>query len=93
MNIQQIVRAWRDGEYRDSLNSETLASLPDSPVGEIELNDGDLSEVIGESDTVTISVAITVGVSAVLCASYLNGGSCEVDTSGCCHKVSPGPIG
>ena len=89
MNIQQIVHAWRDGEFRDSLNPETLANLPDSPVGEIELNDSDLGQVVGESVSVNLTIAVTVGVSAVLCASYFNGGSCEVDTSGCCTHKSP----
>jgi mersacidin/lichenicidin family type 2 lantibiotic len=33
MTPTDIIRAWRDEEYRGSLSDEMKASLPDSPVG------------------------------------------------------------
>jgi mersacidin/lichenicidin family type 2 lantibiotic len=42
-----IVRAWKDEEYRLSLSDAELSSLPASPVGEIELTDADLEAVYG----------------------------------------------
>lgn len=42
-----IVRAWKDEEYRLSLGDAQLSSLPASPVGEIELSDADLEAVYG----------------------------------------------
>jgi mersacidin/lichenicidin family type 2 lantibiotic len=42
-----IVRAWKDEEYRLSLSDVELSSLPASPVGEIELTDADLEAVYG----------------------------------------------
>ena len=42
-----IVRAWKDDEYRLSLSDEERRSLPANPVGEIELTDADLELVYG----------------------------------------------
>ena len=42
-----VVRAWKDAEYRSSLSAEELAMVPANPVGEIELRDEDLASVVG----------------------------------------------
>lgn len=42
-----IVRAWKDEEYRKSLSEEELLCLPENPVGELELSDADLESVYG----------------------------------------------
>ena len=42
-----VVRAWKDEEYRLSLSEEQRLSLPASPVGEVELTDADLEAVYG----------------------------------------------
>jgi mersacidin/lichenicidin family type 2 lantibiotic len=42
-----IVRAWKDLEYRQTLNDDELALLPENPVGEIELSDAELAMVQG----------------------------------------------
>lgn len=34
-----VVRAWKDAEYRQSLTPEQLAQLPDNPAGSIDLVD------------------------------------------------------
>jgi len=51
MNSVDIIRAWEDPEYRSSLTSDQLASLPTSPVGEIELTDDELTEVMGAAQS------------------------------------------
>lgn len=48
MNID-IIRAWKDSEYRASLSSEELQQLPANPVGEVELTESDLTEIVGGS--------------------------------------------
>ena len=40
-----IVRAWKDEFYRQSLSDEERAQLPENPVGELELTDGELESV------------------------------------------------
>lgn len=42
-----VVRAWKDEDYRLSLSDEERSSLPENPVGEIELSDADLEVVYG----------------------------------------------
>ncbi|GCE46888.1 mersacidin/lichenicidin family type 2 lantibiotic [Thermosporothrix hazakensis] len=42
-----VVRAWKDEEYRNSLSAEELAMLPECPAGEMELTDADLEQVSG----------------------------------------------
>ena len=42
MSKIDIIRAWRDEEYRLSLSEEERAQLPESPVGVVELEDAGL---------------------------------------------------
>ena len=46
MNLD-IVRAWKDEAYRQSLSNEELAMLPESPAGEFELTEAELEAVHG----------------------------------------------
>ena len=45
--MSNIVRAWKDETYRQSLSVEELAVLPVNPVGEVELTDVELEAVSG----------------------------------------------
>ena len=54
MSLNHIIDAWRDEEYRESLDSETRALLPENPAGEIELTEADLAEVEGGSPILTL---------------------------------------
>jgi mersacidin/lichenicidin family type 2 lantibiotic len=47
MSIMDIIRAWEDPEYRNSLSAEARAALPANPVGEIELTEAELTKVMG----------------------------------------------
>jgi mersacidin/lichenicidin family type 2 lantibiotic len=42
-----VVRAWKDPEYRKTLTPEELASLPDNPAGASEVPDKDLEAASG----------------------------------------------
>ena len=44
-----VVRAWRDEEYRNSLSAEELASLPESPAGFATVEDSALKSITGAS--------------------------------------------
>ena len=48
-----IIRAWKDEDYRNSLSQEELASLPENPAGMIEISDGDLGKASGGALTFT----------------------------------------
>jgi mersacidin/lichenicidin family type 2 lantibiotic len=47
MTTKNIIRAWKDAEYRNSLTDSERASLPANPAGSIELKDVDLEGVTG----------------------------------------------
>lgn len=42
-----VVRAWKDEEYRSSLTPEQLVALPPNPAGEIEMTDAELEQASG----------------------------------------------
>ncbi len=42
-----IIRAWKDEEYRMSLSEAERALLPENPIGMIELSDADLDAAVG----------------------------------------------
>ena len=46
----QIIRAWKDEEFRHSLSAAEQASLPQNPAGCIELSDEELLGVTGGQD-------------------------------------------
>ncbi len=87
MSKMDIVRAWKDEAYRQTLSEEELRSLPENPAGEIELNDSDLEAVYGgQTAVVGCSVACYTVVcqsavcnSAALCQSGICGsGVCSI---------------
>ena len=45
-----IVRAWKDEAYRESLTEEQNALLPANPIGELALSDAELATVHGGSN-------------------------------------------
>jgi mersacidin/lichenicidin family type 2 lantibiotic len=42
-----IVRAWKDASYRQSLSPEQQAQLPASPVGDFEFSEAELANING----------------------------------------------
>jgi mersacidin/lichenicidin family type 2 lantibiotic len=45
MSHQNIIRAWKNEEYRNSLSDAERAQLPENPAGLIELPDEELDAV------------------------------------------------
>ena len=42
-----MIRAWKDEAYRQSLTSEQQASLPQNPAGALELSENELETIHG----------------------------------------------
>ena len=42
---QQIIRAWKDASYRNSLSAAEQSALPANPAGSVEVSDADLGNV------------------------------------------------
>lgn len=47
MDSMNIIRAWKDNEYRTSLSEAEKALLPAHPAGLVELTDSELATVAG----------------------------------------------
>ena len=47
MKKNDVIRAWRDGEYYSSLTSEQRAAMPESPASVIDLGDDALASISG----------------------------------------------
>lgn len=51
MSITDIIRAWKDEEYRHSLSPEQREQIPANPVEFVELNDEEISSISGGCTT------------------------------------------
>lgn len=69
MSELDIIRAWKDKAYRNSLSADELAQLPEHPAGAIELTNDELTHVDGGT-TGTVSVAVSVSVLVTVYLSY-----------------------
>ena len=70
MSQLDIVRAWKDDEYCQSLSDTQRASLPQNPAGVIELADTDLSLAGGGQDFqpfITLPICPTYMCSLTVC--------------------------
>jgi mersacidin/lichenicidin family type 2 lantibiotic len=56
MSAFDIVRAWKDPEYRRSLSAAEQTLVPAHPAGSIELADEDLPQVAGGTGTLLITL-------------------------------------
>jgi mersacidin/lichenicidin family type 2 lantibiotic len=44
---KDVIRAWKDAEYRESLSAEERAALPNHPAGLVDLSEAELELVRG----------------------------------------------
>lgn len=66
MSLNHIIDAWRDEEYRESLDAETRSLLPENPVGEIELTEAELADVDGGTTLPCTAVTVLATIVTVL---------------------------
>ncbi len=75
MKSEEIVRSWKDEDYRVGLNDAQQALLPDHPAGLIELTDAELTGVEGGTD---FSLGAICGQSNIkFCMPTLDYGICS----------------
>ncbi|WP_009630786.1 mersacidin/lichenicidin family type 2 lantibiotic [Synechocystis sp. PCC 7509] len=53
MSHENIVRAWKDTEFCNSLSEKERLLLPENPVGLVQLTDAELGAVVGRIAAVT----------------------------------------
>ena len=98
MGDHRTIRAWKDLDFRASLDPNEAEDLPASPVGDIELADADLGDVAGGAVPITqttfcatslpcaagVLVIISGQISCGSCDESLWHGTCGFSTIGCC---------
>jgi mersacidin/lichenicidin family type 2 lantibiotic len=57
-----VIRAWRDEEYRNSLTAEELASLPENPAGVATVDEASLRSITGGVSSKQIDPSCTTFV-------------------------------
>jgi len=68
MSKLDVVRAWKDEEYCESLSDTQRASLPVNPAGVIELTDAQLSAAGGGAED---SLIVTITITLPICPTYM----------------------
>jgi mersacidin/lichenicidin family type 2 lantibiotic len=63
MSKINIIRAWKDEDYRNSLSDAERAVLPENPAGVLELADADVAGVNGGFPWIITVTVITVASS------------------------------
>ncbi len=60
-----VVHAWKNAAYRESLSAETQTLLPASPAGEFELSEAHLETVNGAGGGQTILNSLTTAAACL----------------------------
>ena len=55
MSKIDIIRAWKDEEYRNTLSPEELALLPTNPAGIVELTDEALDDLVAQGGNAVVA--------------------------------------
>jgi mersacidin/lichenicidin family type 2 lantibiotic len=66
MSIQEIIRAWRDKEFRQSLSEEQQTQLPNNPIGET-LSQEELQNISGGMRNQPPTTCLTDGLEYCTC--------------------------
>jgi mersacidin/lichenicidin family type 2 lantibiotic len=66
MNSVEIVRSWKDEDYRRSLSADQQSLAPGNPVGLLELDDEDLIEVGGGTDLISVILITCTLVTTII---------------------------
>ncbi len=62
MSEKEIIRAWKDEDYRSGLSESELSALPENPAGLVELSGDEMKAAGGlwfDLDTATIITCMT----------------------------------
>ena len=78
MSKLDIVRAWKDEDYCESLSDKQRALLPQNPAGVVELKDEDLLQAEGGT-----TFSITLGCDSLVLCPY---------TLGCTITITFSPL-
>ena len=70
MSNIDIIRAWKDEEYRDSLSESQLSQLPENPAGLVELPDEVTQTLAGGCRSQGIFCRPRLSLSVRICCDF-----------------------
>jgi mersacidin/lichenicidin family type 2 lantibiotic len=70
MNRNQIIRAWKDEDYRLSLSEAERSALPEHPAGLMELSDVEAGLAAGATASIFPVTLIDILLAASLAPTY-----------------------
>ena len=92
MSDLDIIRAWKDKTYRNSLSAEQLAQLPEHPAGSIELTDDELTSIDGAAATPSI-IPLTLLCTITYCTiTYCTITVCSLTACTFTYCTAPTPV-
>jgi mersacidin/lichenicidin family type 2 lantibiotic len=71
MSHRDIIRAWKDAEFRSSLSETERAMLPSHPAGSIELADPGLDRTSARASGLRVKSTLKAGSQGAKCVSIL----------------------
>ena len=77
MSNEDIIRAWKNQEFRNSLSKEQRSQLPENPAGLIELSDTEMETVAGGLFVVTIDLSICKKTNQSPCKKLTKDHTCD----------------
>ena len=78
MSNIDIIRAWKDENYRNSLSDEQRAQLPQNPAGIIDLSEEEMESIVGGLKNGSLGLTL-LGTGTGTTANVCNG---------CCFSLS-----
>jgi mersacidin/lichenicidin family type 2 lantibiotic len=72
MTHTDIIRAWKDAEYRDGLSEAERARLPEHPAGATGLSDDEMDAVVGGAATNAVNCTVLWTVPGSCCPPPLD---------------------
>lgn len=85
-----IVRAWKDRQYRQSLDARHQALLPENPVGEFELSEAMMEQIHGAAQGASMVRCQFTGGYQSQCPTFgAPNGSCETSSGNSAIFSSP----
>lgn len=89
MSHVDIIRAWKDEDYRNSLSEEQRSHLPENPVGLVELPDADMERIAGGVEIKNTDNPVGIGPCIITvtlgCACLGDGGLTLIRLFGKCR--------
>jgi mersacidin/lichenicidin family type 2 lantibiotic len=81
MSHEDIIRAWKDEDYRMSLSEEERAQLPEHPAGLLELTDGEMGLIGGGYGADSVDICETRDTCTPECETHIYYETCGISCS------------